>query len=185
MPTFCQFGKDYRDARDHYVYIYAPRLQGQPVRLNVHKPGQIDLLRVPQDCLGDRSAYEFFAGLDGSGHPTWTEDLAARRPVFEDDRGVGWCLSVSHSVGLQRYFLCTEHDETDRGNLGLFDALEPWGPWTTVGYYNNWGNFDHTFFWNFSNKWLSTDGQRFTMIFIGTGHNDAWNTVQGTFSVGK
>jgi hypothetical protein len=181
MPTICQFGKDYSGARDDYVYSYFIRLQGNPSKLSVHKPGQIDLARVPKEKLMDRSGYEFFAGLDARGRPRWTADLRARRPVFEDPRGVGWCMSVSYNAGLKRYLLCTEHGASFRGNLGIFDASEPWGPWTTVACESNWGKFGSTFFWNFSNKWLSKDGRDFTIIFTGTGSNDAWNTVRGKF----
>ena len=35
--------------------------------------------------------------------------------------------------------------------------------------------------WNFSNKGLSADGLRFTLIFTGVNSNDAWNTVKGHF----
>lgn len=182
MPTFCQFGRDYAGARDGYVYAYAIRLQGDPSRLDVHKPGQIDLLRVPQEKLMERAAYDFFAGLDAGKRPTWTSDIAARRPVYEDPGGVGWCMSVSYNAGLNRYLLCTEHGASFQGNLGIFDAAEPWGPWTTAGYYRNWGKSGSTFFWNFSNKWLSRDGKRFTLIFTGTGANDSWNTVSGAFT---
>ncbi len=185
MPTICQFGKDYAGARDDYVYSYFIRLQGKPSNLNVHKPGQIDLARVPRAKLMERAAYEFFAGMDSQRQPSWTDDVRASRPVFEDPRGVGWCMSVSYNAGLKRYLLSTEHDTSFRGNLGIFDAPEPWGPWTTVAYESNWGNFGSTFFWNFSNKWLSADGRNFTLIFTGTGRNDSWNTVRGKFIVDK
>ena len=185
MPTFCQFGRDYAEARDDFVYVYAVRLQSNPSRLNVHKPGQIDLIRVPKDHLLERASYQFYAGLDNNGRPTWTGDVTARRPVCEDPNGVGWCFSVSCNAGLKRYLLCTEHDASFQGNLGMFDAAEPWGPWTTVGYYRNWGKFGSTFFWNLSNKWLCPDGASFTLIFTGTGANDSWNTVRGAFSLVK
>jgi hypothetical protein len=41
--------------------------------------------------------------------------------------------------------------------------------------------FRSTFYWNFSNKWLSPDGKDFVMIFTGTGSNDSWNTIRGRF----
>jgi hypothetical protein len=41
-----------------------------------------------------------------------------------------------------------------------------------------------TFFWNFSNKWLSADGRDFTMVFTGVSSNDSWNTVRGRFNSG-
>jgi hypothetical protein len=38
-----------------------------------------------------------------------------------------------------------------------------------------------TFYWNFTQKWLSANGTRFTMIFTGKNTNDSWNTVAGAF----
>jgi len=182
LPTFLQFGKDYAGARDEYVYIYAIRLKDAS-DLVVQKPGQIDLFRVPKSQLLQRNAYQFFAGLDAGGQPTWTSDLSARRPVFEDARGVGWNVSVSYNAGIGRYLLCTEHDSSPHGNLGMFDAPEPWGPWTTVGYWSNWQGYSSTFFWNFSPKWRSADGTDFVLVFTGVGAFDDWNIISGTFTV--
>jgi len=180
LPTILQFGKEYDGARDDYVYHYAIRLKDAS-DLKIQIPGEIDLIRVPQDHLLERDAYEFFAGLDSSGDPIWTADIEARKPVFEDANGVGWTVSVSYNAGLKRYLLITEHDESFAGNMGIFDAPEPWGPWTTVGYYNNWGGTEETFFWNFSNKWLSEDGLEFTLIYTGIGEHDSWHLVRGRF----
>jgi hypothetical protein len=180
LPTILQFGKDYAGARDNYVYHYAVRLKDDS-GLKIQKPGQIDLVRVPKASLLDRDSYEFFAGLK-SGNPTWTSNLASRVPVFQDQNGVGWNASVTYNAGLQRYLLATEHTQSMAGHLGLFDAPEPWGPWTTVGYYTNWESRGSNFFWNFSNKWTSVNGKSFTLIFTGSGINDAWNTVRGSFA---
>lgn len=178
-PTFLQFGRDYDGALDGFVYVYAIRIQDTSA-LEVQTPGLIDLFRVPVGSLEERAEYEFFAGTSG-GEPTWTTDLAAREPVFEDDQGVGWNVSASYHPALGRVVLCTEHTASMQGNLGMFDAPAPWGPWTTVGYYQDWAGFGSTFFWNFANKWLSSDGQDFTFVFTGVGDNDSWNTVQGSF----
>ncbi len=181
-PTILQFGQDYAGARDDYVYSYSIRLKDASA-LKVQKPGQVDLMRVPRDRITDRTSYEFFTGLDTQKNPTWTSDVSARQAVFEDPNGVGWNLSATYNAGLGRYLLCTEHDRTFQGNLGIFDAPQPWGPWTTVEYEQNWGGFGSTFFWNFSNKWTSADGLDTTIVFTGIGDNDSWNTVRGTFSV--
>lgn len=181
LPTILQFGKDYCGSRDDYVYHYAIRLKNGS-SLSIQKPGQIDLMRVPKDDILNRNVYQFFAGIDDNRNPTWTNDLSARVPVFEDTNGVGWNVSVTYNNGLGRYVLATEHTESMVGNLGLFDAPQPWGPWTTIGYYNNWEGKGSNFFWNFSNKWTSTDGKDFTLIFTGTVGNDSWNSVRGKFS---
>jgi len=189
MPTICNFGKDYAGARDDYVYSYFIRLQGNPSSLNVHKPGMIDLARVPKDHIMDQAYYEFFAGFDANGDPTWTSstDPADRVPVFEDPEGVGWNLSVSYNAPLGRYILATEHTASFHANVGFFEAPEPWGPWRTIEYYDNWGqgsgisDINRSFFWNFSNKWLSADGKDFVCVFTGIGAMDSFNVVRGQF----
>ncbi|MGH7550493.1 MAG: DUF4185 domain-containing protein, partial [Gemmatimonadota bacterium] len=170
LPTFLQYGRDYAGARDGFVYVYAVHLQ-DPSGLVIQRPGEIALLRVPRDQLMERDAYEFFAGLDPIGQPSWTPELEGRAPVFEDANGVGWNVSVSYNGPLGRYFLITEHSESQRGNMGIFDAPEPWGPWTTVRYAGTFGepglDATETFFWNFSNKWLSASGQDAVLVFTG------------------
>jgi hypothetical protein len=186
MPTILNFGKDCAGARDNYVYHYFIDLVGDPGSLNVMIPGSIYLLRVDKTQIENQSAYEFFSGTSSS--PSWSSSLADRQPVFQDPAGVGWNLSVSHNAPLGRYLLCTEHTATSQGRLGMFDAPEPWGPWTTVIYAEGTNVYGagqietSTFFWNFSNKWLSADGLNFVMVFTGINTNDSWNTVEGSFT---
>lgn len=184
LPTILQYGQDYAGA-DNYIYSYFIRLKDSS-DLKIQKPGQIDLVRVHKNSVMDQNAYEFFTGLDGNNLPTWSSNIADRQPVFEDPNGVGWNVSVSYNPHLGRYFLMTEHEESFKGNLGIFDAPKPWGPWTTTAYYTNWGNTNSTFFWNFSNKWLSSDGTTFTLVYTGIDQGsdtyDSWNTVRGSFS---
>ena len=185
-PTFLQFGKDYQGARDSYVYIYAP--EQTTSGWEVQKPGQITLLRVPKDALGDQSRYEAFAGINRRGQPTWTASLDARQPVFEDAQNGVMRTSASYNPGLKRYFLIVEHTERSQGNIGIYDAPAPWGPWTTVLFQTGFGAPQiaaSTFFWNFSNKWLSADGKEFVLVFTGSGENDLWNTVEGRFLLQK
>jgi hypothetical protein len=185
LPTFLQFGRDYAGARDPYVYIYANHVKdGSSV--DIQQPGEITLMRAPKAELMEREAYQFFAGLNAEQQPTWTANITKRRPVFTDRNGIGWNTSVSYNPGLRRYLLITEHHRLKEGNFGLFDAPEPWGPWTTVAYTYAFGE-PHveasTFFWNFSNKWLSGDGKDFVLVFTGVNSNDSWNTVHGTFHI--
>ena len=191
-PTFLNFGQDYSGARDDYVYTYF--VHSSSSDFDVVKPGMIDLARAVKGDIMDRAAHEFFNGIDPHGDPIWSTDVETRQPVFEDANGVGWTVSVSYNAGLGRYLLMTEHQNPGSsvnrftGNLGLFDAPEPWGPWTTVEYTtdNNWSGFGSTFFWNFSNKWTSADGLDTTLVFTGTnsrGSNDSWNTIRGSYTL--
>ncbi len=184
-PTFAQFGKDYAGAPDAFVYVFANEIKTTS-GLSVQKPGQIALLRANKNQLMQQGAWEFFTGTGGSGAPNWSKNKSARKPVFEDAKGVGWNTSVSYNAPLKRYLLVTEHTETFKGNIGVFDAPNPWGPWTVAHYEDGFasppGVPATAFFWNFSNKWLSGDGKSFVLVFTGIGANDSWNAVAGTFT---
>jgi hypothetical protein len=205
IPTFLNFGKNGAGVPEElgdYVYSYfvspqSPTMEQagtNGVGLIVHKPGKLFLARVPKDALmTGRSNYEFYRGLDGAGQPRWGS-LSEKRPVFEDPNGVGWCMSASYNPAFERYLLCTEHSKSSESTLGIFDAPQPWGPWTTVEYYDDSNPFgvrgdgsdlpwrNNVFFAAFSTKWF--DGDRFTLNFTGAGQgkdNDSFNTVEGKF----
>lgn len=194
IPTICQYGRDYQGARDEFVYHYfiAPRDASGYV---VQKPGEIHLARCPSNRMMDRAAYEFLGGVQDS-RPVWTKDPARKRPTFEDPQnGVGWVCSVSYNAGRKRYILMVDHTVSSRGNLGVYDGPDPWGPWTTVHFVSEAagnpfgaGRPDvppNTFFWNLPTKWHSPDGRSFTMVFTGAGRgkdNDSLNLVRGTFT---
>ena len=185
-PTFLQFGRDYAGARDRYVYSYGPEIQDRS-DWNVQKPGKIALMRVSADDIEDQSKYEFFVGFDDAGTPEWTVDYTKRTPVFTDAVNGVMRTSVSYNAGLKRYFLMTQQVNRFRdrnGHIGIYDAPEPWGPWTTVLFANAWStglqDGAKTVYWNFANKWLSPDGRRFVLVYTGDGP-DNWGTVEGTF----
>jgi len=191
MPTIANYGKDYAGAKDNYSYSYFIHRQGGD--LMVHKPGKLSLARVNKANIWDGNAYEWVSGFDGSGNPTWSSNISNHVPVFEDaSGGVGWCLSVVYNAGLSRYILTTEHGATytdSKASLGFFESENPWGPWKTITYYDNWASgsgisgVNKTFFGNFSNKWTSSDGRNFAFIFSGDEDMDSYNSVTGSFVV--
>ncbi|MHC4510566.1 MAG: DUF4185 domain-containing protein [Planctomycetota bacterium] len=188
-PTFLQFGKAYAGARDDYVYMYAP--ENKDDQWEVQKPGHISLMRVLKSQITQKTAYRFFTGLDGSGNPIWSLDINARKPVFEDPINGAMRTSVIYNAGLKRYILITQQKsrfKANDGHIGIYDAPEPWGPWTTVFFENAWDAGiqiadakSKTVFWNFSSKWMSSDGKKFVMVYTGKG-SDEWGTLEGTFS---
>jgi hypothetical protein len=127
IPTILQYGKDYADASDNYVYHYFM----EPIEANDFKcsiPGKIYLARVPKDRMLDKQAYQFLSNIQG-GKAQWNSNVQEKVPVFTDNVfGVGWNCSVSYNQGIKRYILMTEHLITSRGNLGVFEAENPWGP---------------------------------------------------------
>ncbi len=184
-PTFLQFGQDYSGARDQYVYTYAP--EQKTTDWEVNKPGELMLARVDKSRITDISAYEFFTGVNSRNQPSWTSDIVARKPVFNDPVNGIMRTSVSYNPGLDRYLLVTQQVSRVRDDdfhMGIYDSPTPWGPWTTVEFANAEAlglisaNYWKTVFFNFSNKWLSNDGKSFVMIYT---DEDNWASVEGEF----
>lgn len=183
-PTILQFGQDNSAARDEYVYIYWTVIQDAS-SWAIQKPGKILLSRVPTTEIETQSSYEWVVGLNDSAQPTWGS-LKSAVPVFEDQTGV-MRNSAIYNPGLDTYILVTEHSEDDKGNLNMAQAPAPWGPFDTFFRESGWptgGEIQqNTFFWNLSPKWLSNDGRDFVLVFTGKDKNDAWNSVEGSFTV--
>ena len=164
-PTFLNFGRDYEGARDNYVYVYS---QDGP---SAYEPyDQVVLARVPKDKIKDPSAYEFFEKLDGEGKPVWTSDIEQRGSVFTHP---GRCerMEVVYNPAIKRYLMAQGFNHN--GGWGIFDAPEPWGPWTTVFYTNRW-DCGNTHGYRFPTKWISDDGKTMYLVFSGSGKYDAF-----------
>ncbi|MHC4627712.1 MAG: serine hydrolase, partial [Planctomycetota bacterium] len=99
-PCFLNFGRDYAGARDGFVYIYS-----QDAETAYNAADDTVMARVPKDKIRNRSAYEFFAGLDDMGRPRWTKEISQRRAVFTNASNC-YRTQVSYNAGLGRYLLC-------------------------------------------------------------------------------
>jgi hypothetical protein len=177
-PAFCQFGPGYAGARDEYVYVYAPDVVDAS-HWHIRSPGRIHLLRVPRAQIESKAAYELYAGADAGGAPRWTRDPAARKPVWEDPQGTHR-MAVSWNAPLRRYLLTTITHNRD-GWMSIYDAPEPWGPWTHVHTEyapERWGSY--TILFTFVNKWLSADGRDFVLVHT---KNDRWASIEGRFEL--
>jgi hypothetical protein len=172
-PTFLNFGRNYRGARDAYVYIYSHDSDSAYRRAD-----RMVLARVPKDQITSRTAYEYFRRFDANGTPRWTADIEERGAVF---RHAGRCYrsSVSYCAPRRRYLWCqtgTGGDTRFRGGLALYDAPEPWGPWTTVYSSDAWdvGPGETSCL---PVKWMSADGRTVHLVFSG---DDAFSVRKGT-----
>src|ERR1039458_6212458 len=183
---FLNFGQDYTGVPPRlagFVYIYGPR---QPAPAG--QPNELFLARVPKHRLLVRSAYEFFQDAGPDGEPRWTKDPTQMRPVFSDSNGVA-LAGVLYLPALKRFMLTSFH--TGPGQLGVFDAPTPWGPWTTVSYSEHWGQMGATgegLTCDFPQKWMSPDGLTLWSIFsvygpgakLGIKAHDRFNLVKAT-----
>ena len=173
-PTFLNFGKNYSGARDNYVYLYSH--DAETAYLSADRTV---LARVDKNSLKKQFAYEYFAGLDFAGKPLWTIDVRQRGSIFSNP-GKCYRSSVSYNDGLGRYLMCQiipGEDSRFTGGFGIYDAPEPWGPWTTVFYTREWdvgpGDTCHL-----PTKWMSLDGKDCHLVFSG---DDCFSVRKVTF----
>jgi hypothetical protein len=171
-PTFLNFGSNYAGARDDFVYVYSHDSD------SAYEPAdRMVLARVPKDRIRDRDRYEFFVRLDGQVDPVWSRDIAERGAVFTNPGRV-YRSGIAYSRGLKRYIWYQplpgeqlQHDggRTDirfEGGMGVYDAPEPWGPWTTAYFTARWdaGPGESG---NFPTAWMSDDGRTMYLVFSG------------------
>jgi hypothetical protein len=165
-PEFVQFGKDYQGARDSYVYILSQANDSA----YAYSP-DIVMARVAKDKVRDRTSYEFFAGLHENGKPAWSAGIKNCKPIFSDSNGTQR-VAMTYNRGAGRYILTSSHlppgkKATHTAALGVFDAPEPWGPWTTVYYNHDWSKGARTYHHKFPTKWMSPDGKTMWLLFSG------------------
>jgi len=175
-PTFLNFGRNYEGARDQFVYVYS-----QDSDSAYRRADRMVLARVPENRLREQTAYEFFQTLDEQGLPVWTKDIAERGAVFANS-GRCYRSSVSYNAGLKRYlWVQTGLGEDTRfaGGLAIYDAPEPWGPWTAVFTTDAWdvGPGETA---GFPTKWISPDGCTLQLVFSG---DDCFSVRQATLTL--
>jgi hypothetical protein len=124
---------------------------------------------VPKAQVAQREAYGFYAGGEADA-PRWSPDMADRRPIFSDPKGVQR-VGLTHNAALKRYLLVSAHRDGSGAvhtpALGVFDAPEPWGPWTTLYYSDTWSSDGWMIHHKFPTAWMSADGLTLWLAFSG------------------
>jgi hypothetical protein len=172
-PTFLNFGRNYAGARDGFAYVYSHDAD------SAYEPAsRMVLARMPIDRLRRRDAYEYFAGLDSQRQPAWTKDIAARTGVFTCPRGC-YRSAVTYNAELRRYLWSQTLPGPDarfEGGFAVYDAPEPWGPWTLAYFTERWdvGPGESS---SFPTKWMSADGRTVHLVFSG---EDAFSVRRAT-----
>lgn len=177
-PTFIDYGRNYSGARDNYVYVVS---HDNPSAYE--SADRFILMRVPKDEIGKRDSYEFFCKVDKSGSPVWSDRIAQRGAVFKDP-GLCFRSGITYNPVLERYFwwqgkFDSGEDGRYAGAFGIFASSEPWGPWTTVYYTNDWDvGVGETA--SFPPKWMSRDGKTMYLVFSG---DDAFSVRKCTLTL--
>lgn len=170
-PTFLNFGQNYQGARDHYVYLYSPDSDSAYVPAD-----RFVLARVPKHGIANRSAWEFFVQADGKT-VRWSKSIEERGAVFVNP-GNCYRIGVTYHEGLKRYLWVqvlpqSRHPQGPRfqGGFGIYEAPEPWGPWSTVFHTVDWdmGPGETA---SFPSKWFEAGGRTAHLVFSG---NDAFS----------
>ena len=132
-------------------------------------------MRVPKEEIINRSAYEFFVKFDASEDPIWDNDLNQRGPVFEHEQaclrsGISYCSPLKRFLWWQHIPQPAGHkdrgDTRFDGGFGIYEAPNPWGPWRTVYFTEEWdvGPGERG---EFPAKWMSKDGRTLHLTFSG------------------
>ena len=169
--SFLEYGAGYAGALDGYVYLYG--MPAQNFFGNATPgPAYTYLFRVASDQLLSQGSYEAFSGLDGNGNAVWSSNWADKQPIFTDSGPRPIAISaVVYNLALGRFI--AEGQGGFVNQAAFYDAPNPWGPWTSIGYYNSnvdntagWGSLGTTAFAfgktgdslgiNFINKWSSS-----------------------------
>jgi hypothetical protein len=175
---FLDYGQDNANSKDGLVYAYG--LDGNwRFSTRACDPEQLYLGRVRPDRVQDRTAWEFYAGTDAAGQPSWSSDIANRRPVLEDRTRTFPQMVVNHPAWpgpmpriaqggvfynrpLNRYI----YTSWTRFSWEFYEAPEPWGPWRhffskNFGVYP-WSEAKHGGYAPTApTKYLSADGRDF------------------------
>ena len=164
-PSFVNFGQNNANARDEYVYAVSSDQwdNGSNLRLG----------RVPKDSIMRREAWEWVAAFGPSGQPGWSYDLNESVPVLSLHRWLGLPEMV-YLAGIRRYLLLTwrlhsDFSPDDGTDLIIFEAPEPWGPFSLVHFEEYWeGKPYNPYCPRLPLKWMESDGVSGWLQFSGS-----------------
>ena len=185
-----QMGQGYALNTDGYVYGIGDNDDNEP-------SDSMYLWRVSTSGLQDRANYEFLVSVDGNGDATWGT-FAQKGPVVTDAGNLHWGRTIVYHEK-SGSFIMTHMTPNDSSQV--FNAPNPWGPWTSIGTITNTqlGYGGETLYsLNFIPGWFSSDGTEGYITASGTGAMDTFrywkvditftpasqsSTVSGTFSI--
>ena len=178
-PTFINYGRNYAGARDEWVYVVSPDSPSA-----YEASDRMVMARVPIGRIAEEKAYEFFVSISEDQTANWSANLADRGAVFEH---AGRCYrgGICYNAGVQRYLWCqtlpeSTHPQGPRfqGGFGIYDAPNPWGPWTTLFFTEAWdvGPGESSVL---PTKWISPDGRTVHLLFSG---DDSFSVRRGTLN---
>jgi hypothetical protein len=188
MGTFLNFGRDNAGAIDSYVYIYYRR-EDDTTRLYLRRVDKHQLQSDPAMA----GVTEYFAGVDHAGHAVWSSSASNAQAIFHDASNVEY-PDVIYLAGLNRYLMTVGHyrsghvSDASIGQFGIFESAHPWGPWSTVAYYDDWGNYGSGIAGDFLGvhiplKWVGSGDTTLWFVFSGLHEWDSFNLIKANLRV--
>src|SRR5262249_2482530 len=97
-------------------------------------------------------------------------------------KGKCYRSGISYNAALKRYLWCQTlpgGDARFKGGFGIYDAPQPWGPWTTA-YFTEEGDVGTGGTSSFPTKWRSGSGQVLHLVSSG---DDCFSVRQATLAL--
>jgi hypothetical protein len=190
LGTFLNFGQNNSGALDSFVYVYYNR-PGDQSRIYLKRVLNTQLTSDPRAP----GVYEYLTDVNAAGEAvSWSSVEADAGAVFTDPNGAA--LEVVYDAPIGRFLLTSGHfpgggdADSSAQRVGLFEGPHPWGPWSTVGYYDTWGNLGPESYGDylglrFPTKWISADGKTLWGVFSSLGRYDSFNLVNVRLRVAR
>jgi len=182
LGSFVNFGRDYAGAMDGFVYMYYARA-GDATHVYLKRAPMSRLLENPDTD----HHYQYFCGTAARGAPQWSgTEHSAVAVFFDPNHALG--AEAVYDTGLHRFLLTIGHAPTadyrdaSAGQVGLFEARHPWGPWHTIDYEDDWGHLGPQARGDYlglhlPTAWISADGTRLWAVFSSLHEYDSFNLV--------
>lgn len=169
-----QQGKGYDNTFDQYVYIYC----------GFNKDSSLFLARIEKQFLLEADKWEWFSGT--SIKPEWSYDFQRKKPAFIDKNLFLWHIGISYFKGLNRVILTKPHFKSSQKatddrptSFGIFESVNPWGPWHTVLYVDNLVDDKVKFSYFIPNKYVEKND--FWLMYSGWPEYDNVSFLKGSF----
>lgn len=182
---FINMGQNYALNQDGYVFALG--IGTESAVWTEYTNRSVYLTRVPREAIADYGAYEYFSGLDGDV-PQWSPDESDAIPL-DTLSTLGQGSAIYHE-GTGRYLFMTSATDylpesgESFGHGGLFEAPQPWGPWTQVGvlcFQPECDDGNYNPLWTDRNAPAGTEPGKYIpgLIAKGAGPNHVYFTIAG------
>jgi hypothetical protein len=168
-PAFINFGRENEHAVDGFAYA----LSG----VGWDNGSECFLGRVPLEAIQDRASWEFVAGFDADGAPSWSRELADAIAVLRHPGYLG-TVDIAYLHTIKRYLLLGWRNKVKAepgagSELIVYEGPSPWGPFSLVHHEDPWETAE-----------LNPYNPRLPLKWYDHGRNEGWLLFSGNWREG-